>query len=176
LALDGITVLVLDVDGVMTDGSITIDDHGVETKTFSVQDGHGLKLWHRSGHTSAIITGRESRVVERRAKELGVTCVLQGRKQKLPAFGEVCEHFGVTPAQVCYMGDDLPDLPPMRAAGLGVAVADAVPELRAEADYLTRRGGGNGAVREVIEMILKAQGKWAERMARYATGHPTDGQ
>lgn len=165
--LQAITLMVVDVDGVMTDGGIVLDDNGVETKRFSVRDGHGLRLWGRAGHTSAIVTSRESRVVELRAHELDIDHVIQGAKKKLPAYEELLAKAGVENRNVCYIGDDLVDLPLVRRAGLGVAVADACPELLEAADVVTHARGGHGAVREVTDMILKAQGHWDRLMERY---------
>ena len=158
--LQAITLLVLDVDGVLTDGGIVLDDHGVETKRFSVRDGHGLRLWARAGHASAILTSRESTVVALRARNLGIDHVIQGAIKKLPAYEQLLADAGVTGENVCCVGDDLVDLPLVRRAGFGVAVADACPELLAAAQYVTTACGGHGAVREVAELILKAQGHW----------------
>jgi 3-deoxy-D-manno-octulosonate 8-phosphate phosphatase (KDO 8-P phosphatase) len=155
-----VEVLVLDVDGVLTDGGIVYGTGDLETKEFHVRDGSGLKLWNLSGKRSAIITGRRSPVVDVRAWELGVELVIQGASEKSAGFREVLQKFGILPEAVCYVGDDLPDLPPLNQAGLAVAVADACPEARAAAHYLTRRPGGRGAVREVVELILRCQGTW----------------
>ena len=162
-----IKLLVLDVDGVLTDGSITIDAHGAETKTFFARDGYALRMWHEAGHLSGIITGRVAPAVDRRAADLGITCVVQGATDKRPVFEDLCRKLGLSPGAACYVGDDLPDLPPVRLAGLGVAVADACAELKAEADLVTRRAGGRGAVREVVERILKAQNRWQDLVRQY---------
>ncbi|MCS6850946.1 MAG: HAD hydrolase family protein [Gemmataceae bacterium] len=162
-----IELLVLDVDGVLTDGSIVYLDNGTELKRFHVRDGSGLKLWHQAGKRSAIITGRTSPVVDVRANELGVQWVLQGRADKLVAYREVLAVSGLAPAQVCCVGDDLPDLPLMHHCGLAVAVADACPEVQAAAHWVTRAMGGQGAVREVIERLLKVQGTWARIVRGY---------
>src|SRR5947209_6572494 len=150
-----VNVLVLDVDGVLTDGSIVYADDGREVKRFHVRDGSGLKLWHAAGMRSAIVSGRTSPVVSRRAAELGVSLVLQGRDDKLPAFEAVLAELRVRPEQVCAVGDDLPDLPVLRRAGVAVAVADACAEARAAAHYVTAQPGGRGAVRDAIEWLLK---------------------
>jgi 3-deoxy-D-manno-octulosonate 8-phosphate phosphatase (KDO 8-P phosphatase) len=155
-----IELLVLDVDGVLTDGGIVYADDGVELKQFHVRDGSGLVLWHRAGKRSAIITGRTSRLVDVRAAELGVGLVIQGAAAKMAAYQRVLETAGLRPDQVCYVGDDLPDLPLLVNCGLAVAVADGCPEVRSAAHYVTRAGGGRGAVREVIELILGCQGHW----------------
>jgi 3-deoxy-D-manno-octulosonate 8-phosphate phosphatase (KDO 8-P phosphatase) len=155
-----VNVLVLDVDGVLTNGHIVLADGGVETKAFHVRDGTGLKVWGRAGKRTAIITGRTSAIVVRRAAEVGIDQVLQGAADKLSAFRQLLEREGGSASEVCYVGDDLPDLPPMRQCGLAVAVADACPEILAEAHYVTRAPGGGGGVREVIELILRCQGHW----------------
>jgi 3-deoxy-D-manno-octulosonate 8-phosphate phosphatase (KDO 8-P phosphatase) len=155
-----IELLVLDVDGVLTDGGIVYADDGVELKQFHVRDGSGLVLWHRAGKRSAIITGRTSRLVDVRAAELGVGLVIQGAQAKMAAYRRVLETNAVRPEQVCYVGDDLPDLPLLLHCGLPVAVADGCAEVRSAAHYITRAGGGRGAVREVIELILGCQGHW----------------
>jgi YrbI family 3-deoxy-D-manno-octulosonate 8-phosphate phosphatase len=155
-----IELLVADVDGVLTDGGIVYGSDHLEVKQFHVRDGSGLKLWHRAGKRSAVITGRSSPLVEVRAAELGVGFVKQGAAEKLPAFEEVLRLAGVPPEAVCYVGDDLPDLPPLRRCGLAVAVADACAQARAAAHYITRAPGGRGAVREVIELVLRCQGAW----------------
>ncbi len=165
-----IELLLLDVDGVLTDGSVIYSDDGSELKRFHVRDGSGLKLWHVAGKRSAIVSGRKSVAVERRASELGINPVLQGRGEKLAPFEEVLAWHGFTPEQVCAVGDDLPDLPVLRRCGLAVAVADACPEVRAAAHYVTRALGGRGAVREAIEWLLKAQGRWDELTASYTGG------
>lgn len=164
-----IELLLLDVDGVLTDGGIIYADDGTEIKRFHVRDGAGLKAWQLAGHRVAILSGRRSPAVERRAAELGITIVLQGRADKRPAFEEVLAASGLSPDQVCAIGDDLPDLPVLRRAGLAVAVADACPEVRAIADYVTTVPGGTGAVRDAAEWLLKLQGKWAAVVAGYQT-------
>ena len=161
-----VELLVLDVDGVLTAGGIVHGDDGVEQKTFDVRDGTGLKAWHAAGKRSALITGRNSRAVAARAAELGITAVVQGASEKLPAFRRVLAEAGLRPEQACYVGDDLPDLPPLRRSGLAVAVADACPEVRADAHHVTRAPGGRGAVREVVELILRCQGEWQKLVDR----------
>jgi YrbI family 3-deoxy-D-manno-octulosonate 8-phosphate phosphatase len=161
-----IELLVLDVDGVLTDGGIVYDAHGTEWKQFHVRDGSGLKFWQRAGKRVAIISGRCSRTVEVRASELGIAQVAQGAPDKLPAYRRVLDELHVQPEQTACIGDDLPDLPLLRNCGLGVAVHDAVPELRADAAYVTEASGGKGAVREVIELILRCQGHWQRLVER----------
>jgi 3-deoxy-D-manno-octulosonate 8-phosphate phosphatase (KDO 8-P phosphatase) len=155
-----IELLVLDVDGVLTDGRIIYGDNGVEWKVFHVRDGSGLKLWHDAGKRSAIISGRSSRAVEVRAAELGISLVLQGLSDKGPAYQRILAETNVRPEQVCFVGDDVPDLPILSHCGLAVAVADGCPEARAAAHYITGAPGGNGAVRETIELILRCQNRW----------------
>jgi 3-deoxy-D-manno-octulosonate 8-phosphate phosphatase (KDO 8-P phosphatase) len=155
-----IELLILDVDGVLTDGSIIYTNERMEIKRFHVRDGSGLKFWHLVGKRSAIISGRTSIAVEHRALELGVSTVIQGCDDKLTAFETVLRDAGFQADQVCAVGDDLPDLSLLRASGLGVAVADACPEVRDSADHITTAPGGRGAVREVIEWLLKHQGMW----------------
>jgi 3-deoxy-D-manno-octulosonate 8-phosphate phosphatase (KDO 8-P phosphatase) len=155
-----IELLVVDVDGVLTDGSIVYADNEVELKAFHVRDGSGLKLWQRAGKQSAIITGRRSPVVDVRAMEVGIAHVVQGQAEKREAFESLLRSTGLTAGQACYIGDDLPDLPVLQQVGLAAAVADACPEVIMAAHYVTRVAGGRGAVREVIELILRCQGRW----------------
>ncbi len=162
-----ITLLVLDVDGVLTDGAIWLHADGTESKRFHLQDGHGIKLWRRAGHEIALLSGRASPVTQHRARQLDIEYVYEGCHDKLPVLKELIVKLDRRPAQVAYVGDDLMDLPLVRYVGFGVAVADAVDELQALADYITRKNGGCGAVREVIEYILKAQGRWQALMERY---------
>jgi 3-deoxy-D-manno-octulosonate 8-phosphate phosphatase (KDO 8-P phosphatase) len=157
-------MLVLDVDGVLTDGRIIYSEDGVETKAFHVRDGTGLKIWHEQGLRTAIVTGRTSRAVEIRAAELGIGAVVQGTADKLSACRRLLDESALGFDQVCGIGDDLPDLPVLSNCGLAVAVADACPEVRAAAHYVTHTPGGRGAVREVIELILSCQGRWKFNM------------
>jgi 3-deoxy-D-manno-octulosonate 8-phosphate phosphatase (KDO 8-P phosphatase) len=156
----GIAVLAVDVDGVLTDGGIVLGTGGLEVKQFHVRDGSALKLWRQSGRRAALISGRSSPVVEARARELGVDWVFQGVGDKLAAFRRLLAEAGVGPGAVCGIGDDLPDLPLLQHCGLAAAVADACPEVRARAHFVTRAPGGRGAVREVIELLLHVQGAW----------------
>jgi 3-deoxy-D-manno-octulosonate 8-phosphate phosphatase (KDO 8-P phosphatase) len=155
-----IELLIVDVDGVLTDGAIIYGDNGVDVKAFHVRDGSGFKLWQRAGKRAAVITGRTSRVVDVRAAELDISPVIQGAPEKLPAYRTLLKETGLRSEQVCYIGDDVPDLSILTRCGLAVAVADACSEARAAAHYVTRTAGGRGAVREVIELILRCQGKW----------------
>ena len=140
-----VELLLLDVDGVLTDGGIIYTDTGTETKRFHVRDGAGLKAWQLVGHRVAIVSGRRSPALERRAAELGITLVLQGRADKRLALDEVLVATGLQPEQVCAVGDDLPDLPILRRVGVAIAVCDACLEVRAMADYVTAVPGGTGA-------------------------------
>ena len=162
-----IELLLLDVDGVLTDGSVVYTDSGEELKRFHVRDGSGLKLWRAAGKRSAIISGRSSAAVERRASELGIAPVLQGCDDKLQAFEEVLAAVGLTADRVCAVGDDLADLPILKRAGLAIAVADACPEVQAAAHLTTITPGGRGAVREAVEWLLKLQGRWDALIAGY---------
>lgn len=168
--LKRIRLLITDVDGVLTDGRIIYDSAGAESKAFHVRDGSGLKYWLRAGHQAAFLTGRQSAVVDRRAEELGIALVEQGARDKVPALERILAAAGCGDDEAAYLGDDLPDLPVFGRVGFRVAVADAVAELREAADYVTKLAGGRGAVRETIEMILRAQGRWAKIMERYCSG------
>lgn len=154
-----IKLLVLDVDGVLTDGRLWYDNSGEELKAFHIQDGLGIKLLLRAGIDVAIITGRRSALVARRARELGIRHVVQGREDKLVALQAMVAELGVALAEIAYVGDDLPDLSAIRAVGLGIAPANAMPVVAEHAAYRTARGGGDGAVREVCDLLLQAQGK-----------------
>jgi 3-deoxy-D-manno-octulosonate 8-phosphate phosphatase (KDO 8-P phosphatase) len=162
-----ISLLVLDVDGVLTDGTIRLHADGTESKRFHLKDGHGIKLWRRAGHEIALLSGRASPATRQRAHQLQIEHVYEDCHVKLPVLKELLTKLQRSPAQAAYVGDDLLDLPAVQYVGLGVAVADAVAELKARADYVTQEQGGCGAVREVIEYILKAQGRWQALMERY---------
>ncbi len=161
-----IRVLLMDVDGVLTDGRIWLlsrrDGTASEIKGFSAYDGAGLKLARAAGLRTGLITGRESSAVSQRARECEIEFVYQGRATKLGSYEEILRATGATDQEIAYVGDDLPDLPLLQRAGLAVAVANAAPEVKRAAHFVTSRAGGEGAVREVIELIVKAQGKWAE--------------
>ena len=165
--LHAIELLVLDVDGVLTDGQILLYGDGSEAKRFGLLDGHGIRMWQRAGLKVALLSGRYSAVTARRAEQLDIPHVLQDCHYKLPALEDLLGETGVTPERVAYVGDDLPDIPPMRLVGFAVAVANAVDEVKAHADYITTRSGGSGAVRETIEYILKNSGRWQPLMERY---------
>jgi 3-deoxy-D-manno-octulosonate 8-phosphate phosphatase (KDO 8-P phosphatase) len=151
----------------MTDGRIIIDDAGLESKHFDVKDGHGLKILMRYNIDVVLLTGRKSRVVDHRAADLGIAEVHQGIRNKREVFTTILEGRKLAPEETAYVGDDIVDIPLLRRVGFAVAAADAVPEVRRAADYVTNHAGGRGAVREVCEMILKAQGRWTEVAARY---------
>ncbi|MCS7044746.1 MAG: HAD hydrolase family protein [Gemmataceae bacterium] len=155
-----IELLVMDVDGVLTDGRIIYSDRGEELKAFHVRDGTGIKMWLRRGKHAAVVSGRTSTVVERRAAELGIRAVCQGTDEKLPVVENLLRETGIGWEQTACIGDDLADLPLFSRCGLAAAVADACPEAIAQAHYVTRAGGGQGAVREVIELILRHQHRW----------------
>jgi 3-deoxy-D-manno-octulosonate 8-phosphate phosphatase (KDO 8-P phosphatase) len=162
-----IKLLLMDCDGVLTDGRLWLTEDGGEQKTFNTHDGLGLALFHRAGLKSGIISGRSSNSVERRAHELGVEFVRQGDANKSKAFEEIIRRAGVGENEVAFIGDDLPDIPLMKRSELAVAVADATEETRLVAHYLTRAEGGHGAVREVVEIILRAQGRWNDLLDEY---------
>jgi len=165
--LSKIKLIIMDVDGVLSDGSIILDESGREWKSFNVKDGSGIKYAIRSGLKTALISGRESAVVNRRAEELGIEDVYQLAKYKLTPYESILAKHGLGDDEVAYIGDDLLDLGIMRRVGFAVAVADAHQTVRETAHYVTTALGGKGAVREMIEMILVAQGKWAKIMERY---------
>jgi len=160
-------MIVFDVDGVLTDGSIYVDDNGVETKRFHVRDGMGIRAAMRSGLSVGVLSGRSSRAVVHRMAQLGVEHVLQGHHDKLIAFETLCQMAKIDPAQVAFVGDDLIDLPPMLHCGYPIAVAAAVEDVRAEARYVTRVPGGHAAARDAIEHLLKARGEWEAVVERY---------
>lgn len=162
-----IQLLALDVDGCLTDGGViySMDESGEdsqEIKRFHVRDGSALVMWNQVGLTSAILTGRSSAVVGRRGKELGIAYVAQGLRDKLAKLDEILQEHGWTREQVAYVGDDVPDLSILRECGLAIGVADACPEVKQIAHYVTLAPGGQGAVREVIERILRCQGRWPD--------------
>jgi 3-deoxy-D-manno-octulosonate 8-phosphate phosphatase (KDO 8-P phosphatase) len=160
-------MLVMDVDGVLTDGTLIINADGTESKSFNSMDGHGIRMWQRAGLKVALISGRASEPTKIRAEQLQIEYVFQDCHNKLPVFKELLEKVGLPPEKVAYIGDDLTDLPTIRYAGFGVTVANAVDEVKQYADYVTKRPGGSGAVREVIEYILKNSARWQKLMARY---------
>jgi len=160
-------LLMMDVDGVLTDGRIIQDGHGHELKVFDVKDGHGIVMAHRAKLRTALISGRESETITRRAEELGIELVFQKIWNKLEVYEKILVDTELTHDEVAYIGDDLIDIPLLRRVGLAVAVADAVDEVKAAAHLITQRPGGQGAVREVIDLILRAQGHWDSLLERY---------
>jgi YrbI family 3-deoxy-D-manno-octulosonate 8-phosphate phosphatase len=162
-----IRLLLTDVDGVLTDGGVILDNQGIESKCFNIRDGLAMRLWQQSGGRAGIITSRSSQVVKLRAAELDLEVVRQGVKDKLPEVQAIVTGMNLRPEQLAYIGDDLPDLPSIRFAGLGVAVADAPEEVRDAADYVTSVPGGRGAVRELVELLLKNTGKWDGVIRKY---------
>ncbi|MBL8529617.1 MAG: 3-deoxy-manno-octulosonate-8-phosphatase KdsC [Burkholderiales bacterium] len=162
-----IRLVVFDVDGVLTDGSLYITDAGEEFKAFHSQDGHGMKMLQATGIQLAIITGRTSRSVELRAQNLGVGILYQGVEDKLVVFEQILASFGFEDESCAYMGDDVVDLPVMLRCGLAVAVPDAPPLVKSRAHYVTRQRGGRGAVRELCEIIMHAQGTFDAQMQPY---------
>lgn len=162
-----IKLLILDVDGVLTDGKIIYNDRGEEIKAFNVKDGHGLKLLMRSGTEVALITGRESKVVLHRARDLGIKQVYQKATNKIEVYENILREKRLEDNQVGFVGDDLVDIPVLRRVGFSATVRDAIPEVKEVADYVASKKGGEGAVREICELLLKAQDKWEEITARY---------
>ncbi len=162
-----IKLLLMDCDGVLTDGQLTLLADGDEQKTFHARDGQGISLFHRAGFRTGIISGRTSSAVERRAQDLKMSYVRQSAKDKIKALDEILALAGVSVDECAYIGDDVGDIPVMQRVALAVAVADAVEETKQAAHYVTKLNGGQGAVRETIEVILKAQGRWPELMRKY---------
>lgn len=162
-----IKLVIFDVDGVLTDGSLFLSDDGKEYKAFNSKDGFGMRLLQDAGIEIGIITGRESSLVRLRMEELQVAHVLQGRREKGPALDEVMEKTGLTLEQIAFVGDDVVDLPIMTRVGLAVAVQDARPIVKKHAHWITQSPGGRGAGRDVCELVLEAQGKWDAIVNRY---------
>jgi 3-deoxy-D-manno-octulosonate 8-phosphate phosphatase (KDO 8-P phosphatase) len=162
-----IRLLIFDVDGVLTDGSLFVGDDGQEYKAFHSQDGHGIKMLIKHGVTVAIITGRTSKVVEHRMANLGIEHVYQGQLEKLPAYEKLAGDLGISAAETAYVGDDVVDLPVMRRVGLAIAVQDAHPLVRTHSHWQTPRCGGRGAARDVCEMLLEAKGVLDQEMSSY---------
>jgi 3-deoxy-D-manno-octulosonate 8-phosphate phosphatase (KDO 8-P phosphatase) len=165
--LADIRLLLLDVDGVMTDGGIIYDGNGLETKVFNVKDGHGIKMLQRYGIEVGIITGRTSRVVDVRARELGIELLYQGALKKLDCYLDIKQKTGLNDSQIAFIGDDVIDVPVLRRVIFSAAPPDALPEVRSIVDYVTVSPGGRGAVREVCDLILKGRGLWGEVASRY---------
>ncbi len=165
--LANIRLLVMDVDGVLTNGTVMINGDGSEGKLFNLQDGHGIRMWQKAGLKVAFLSGRFSEATKRRAEQLEVDFCVQDCFEKLPHLKKLLEDVGVSAKDTAYIGDDLLDLPAIKYVGFGAAVANAVDEVKDAADYITKRRGGDGAVREVIEYILKTGGKWQELIKKY---------
>jgi len=165
--LKKIKLLLLDVDGVMTDGRIIFDSNGIESKFFNVKDGHGIKMLQRAGIEVGIISGRESKVVANRAAELGIERVFQKALDKLSPYLKILADCRLTDDEVAFIGDDLIDIPVLRRVGFAAAPADAVTEVIPFVHLVTKNSGGFGAVREISDLLLKAQGRWEELTARY---------
>jgi 3-deoxy-D-manno-octulosonate 8-phosphate phosphatase (KDO 8-P phosphatase) len=162
-----VQLAVFDVDGVLTDGTLFFGDDGQEYKAFSAKDGHGLRMLQHYGVVIGIITGRDSKVVARRMAELGIEHVLQGHRDKLPAFAQLLDRLGIAAEATAYVGDDVVDIPILRRAGLAIAVRDAHPLVKRYVHWTTDNPGGRGAVREVCELILQARGSLEEAMQHY---------
>lgn len=165
-----IKAIIFDIDGIMTDGKITYTDTGEEIKSFNVKDGLGIKLLQGAGIQVAIITGRQSAIVSKRAAELNIELLIQGREDKLQASLELSEQLNLDNETIAYMGDDLPDLPAIIALGFGITVKDAVALVQNHADYICTASGGQGAVREACEFILEAQGRLESIHQDYTKG------
>jgi 3-deoxy-D-manno-octulosonate 8-phosphate phosphatase (KDO 8-P phosphatase) len=164
-----IELLVTDVDGVLTDGKIVLDDRGIESKHFHVRDGMAFSLWHKAGKHAAVLSGRKATSVELRAADLKISHVLQGYEQKEAPLRNLIQQLGLSPRQVCYVGDDLPDLPALLMVGLAACPADATAEVKDAAHLITRAHGGKGTIREIVEIILKCQGGWLNLIASAAS-------
>lgn len=162
-----IKLLIVDIDGVMTDGRIVCSIYGDELKFFDVQDGFGITLLNRAGIKSVIITAKKSRIVKLRARDMKIARTYQGYSDKLAAFNKILKSFKVSPEEICFVGDDLIDIPVLKRAGLAVAVPNAVEEAKNSAHYITSKMGGRGAVREICDLILKSQTKWDLATSKY---------
>jgi len=166
--MQAIQLILSDVDGVMTSGGITYDNQGVETKTFHVRDGMGIKLWQRSGYRFGVITARSSHIVKVRMDELKVDLVRQGAENKLDIANGIMKELDLTPEQTCYIGDDLTDMALLESVGLSASVSDGAPEVKKAAHLVTKSTGGQGAIRELVETLLKSQNRWDELLQSYS--------
>lgn len=162
-----IRLVLSDVDGVLTDGRLIYDEEGHEAKQFHIRDGQGIRLWQGNGFAFGLVTARRSPIVTRRAAELDIKIVHQGATDKLTSVREIAAEFGCELNEVCYVGDDLLDLAAIQSVGLGVTVADAPEEIRQAAKYVTSQPGGQGAIRELIELILKNTNRWEATISKY---------
>jgi YrbI family 3-deoxy-D-manno-octulosonate 8-phosphate phosphatase len=166
--MQSVQLILSDVDGVFTDGGIAYDNQGIEVKKFHVRDGLGVKVWQRTGYRFGVITARSSHIVKLRMAELGVEIVRQGADDKLSIGSKLIDELNLKPEEVCYIGDDLSDLRLMQHVGLAASVADGAAEVRAAAHFTTKANGGHGAIRELIETILKSQNRWTEIINSYS--------
>lgn len=166
--MQGIQLILSDVDGVMTSGGITYDNQGVETKTFHVRDGMGIKLWQRTGYRFGVVTARSSHIVKLRMDELGVDLVRQGAENKLEIANEIMQELSLSSEQICYIGDDLTDMALLQNVGLSASVSDGAPEVKKAVHLVTKAAGGHGAIRELVEAILKSQKRWEELLRSYS--------
>ena len=162
-----VKLLIVDIDGVMTDGRIVYSIYGDELKFFDVTDGFGISLLNRAGIKTAIITAKKSRIVKMRARDLKIAKAYQGFIDKLIPFDKLLKKFKIAAENICFIGDDLPDMPILRRVGFAVSVPNALDEVKAAAHYITSKAGGRGAVREVCDILLKSQDKWDEATAKY---------
>ena len=165
--LKRIKLVLLDVDGVLTNGHISYGDYGDELKSYDIHDGLGIELLREGGIKTVVLSGRKSRTNARRAKELKISLLVQGVSDKLKVFVKILKKYRLSAEDVCCMGDDLVDIPLLKRAGFAVAVQNAVPEVKVSAQYVTKREGGRGAVREIADKILKSQGRWEAVTARF---------
>ena len=162
-----VKLLITDIDGVMTDGRIVYSVYGDELKFFDVTDGFGMSLLHRVGIKTVIITAKKSRIVKLRARDLKVAKAYAGFPDKLIPFNDVLKRFKISAEEICFIGDDLIDVPILKRVGFAVSVPNGIEEVKAIAHHITIKSGGRGAVREICELLLKSQGKWAEATSRY---------
>ncbi len=162
-----IRMIIFDVDGILTDGSLFYGDDGQEYKAFNSRDGHGIKMLRHAGVEAAILTGRTSHVVSHRARNLGISRIIQGSDDKLASYQHLLQETGLAPEQTAFMGDDVVDLPVMRRCGLAITVPEASQDVINRAHLVTRATGGRGAAREACEFIMRAQGTWAAQLALY---------
>jgi 3-deoxy-D-manno-octulosonate 8-phosphate phosphatase (KDO 8-P phosphatase) len=162
-----VKLLVLDVDGILTDGQIVLDERGQEIKVFDVQDGFGVVLFQRAGYKVAILSARSAEAVTRRAKDLKIEYIFQDASPKVEVYNKLLREVNLTDAEVCFMGDDLPDIGVLKKVGFSVSVPNGVSEVKNCVDYVTKKKGGHGAVREVVELICKTQKKWSGILKAY---------
>ena len=169
LNVEPIRLLLSDVDGILTTGALTFDNNGVESKTFHVRDGMAIKLWQKAGTAFGVITARSSNIVENRMKELGVDIICQGSKDKIASAQEILDRLNLSFENVAYIGDDLTDLALLKKCGFSATVADGVPEVKQAVNYVTQATGGTGAIRELVELMLKRQERWEPTIESYTS-------